>query len=606
MPSQFFGLNIAYTGLQASHAWLTTTANNIANVETEGYSRQQVVQEAANALRTWQTYGMAGAGVDAKAIEQVRNQFYDLKYWNSNATLGSYEIKEDYIKQIEDYFTETDTVPGFGTIYSKMFSGLDEVYKSAGTDAAKSQFLYLAGDMCDYFNAMSANLKKLQEDANLEIKNQVDNINTLASELANVNKQINAIEITGITANELRDKRAVMIDRLSKIVDVETQEIPIYTEEGGNIESGTNRFIVRIAGGQELVNTYRYNTLECVPRDYKVNQSDSEGLFDIMWSNHLEFNLYGRNLNGTLKGLVEVRDGNNEEYFHGTVKSSQYNAADDTSKIVISADYDYLQDINKCTLAEEGIITITNKEFKYSEWSYDADRKEYTFTVADNANDYVDKSAQIGNSIQYQGIPYYQQQMNEWVREFASAMNKIEQTAMDEYGNHAEVLFGGRKATDADMWDFDEDNVNFTSEGDNYYQLTASNYIVNRNMIRDVSKFLTNSNPDQGQDQQDILSEMMDVQSNKDKMTFKGCSSKEFLECILTDVALNASNATTFSKNYDNITKSINNQRLSVSGVDNDEEALNLVKFQEAYNLSAKMISVFQEIYDKLINQTGV
>jgi len=89
-------------------------------------------------------------------------------------------------------------------------------------------------------------------------------------------------------------------------------------------------------------------------------------------------------------------------------------------------------------------------------------------------------------------------------------------------------------------------------------------------------------------------------------MTFKGCSSKEFLECILTDVALNASNATTFSKNYDNITKSINNQRLSVSGVDNDEEALNLVKFQEAYNLSAKMISVFQEIYDKLINQTGV
>ena len=99
---------------------------------------------------------------------------------------------------------------------------------------------------------------------------------------------------------------------------------------------------------------------------------------------------------------------------------------------------------------------------------------------------------------------------------------------------------------------------------------------------------------------------MMDVQTNKDKMTFKGCSSKEFLECILTDVALNASNATTFSKNYDNITKSINNQRLSVSGVDNDEEALNLVKFQEAYNLSAKMISVFQEIYDKLINQTGV
>ena len=64
MPSQFFGLNIAYTGLTASNAALNTTANNISNTETAGYSRQQVHQEAANALRTFTTYGCAGAGVD--------------------------------------------------------------------------------------------------------------------------------------------------------------------------------------------------------------------------------------------------------------------------------------------------------------------------------------------------------------------------------------------------------------------------------------------------------------------------------------------------------------------------------------------------------------
>ncbi|MCR5234815.1 MAG: flagellar hook-associated protein FlgK [Lachnospiraceae bacterium] len=606
MASQFFGLNIAYTGLQASHAWLTTTANNIANVETEGYSRQQVVQEAGQALRTFQTYGMAGAGVEAKAIEQIRNEFYDLKYWNSNATMGSYEVRENYVKQIEDYFTETDSVAGFGTIYSQMFSGLDEVYKSPGNTANKSQFLYLAGNLGEYFHQMSTNLTKLQEDANLEIKNQVDNLNTLAAELASANKQINAIEINGITANELRDKRALILDKISKIVDVEIQEQPIYTEEGGNIESGTNRFIVRIAGGQELVNGYRYNTLSCVPRDYKINQSDAEGLFDVEWSNGLEFNLYGRNLNGTLKGLVEVRDGNNEEYFHGMVKSAVYDSATNTSKMVVAAEYDYMRDINKATLDAEGIITVTNKELHYTDWSYDADAQEYTFTVDDNATQLVQKTAQIGKSVQYQGIPYYQEQMNEWVREFANVMNSIEQSAKDADGHNAEVLFGGRSITGSGMWDFDGDNRNFSSEDDTYYQLTASNFIVNKNMMNDVSKFLTNSDPNQGQDQQDILREMMEVQSNKNKMSFRGCSSKEFLECIIGDAALNANNATTFAKNYKNITDSINNQRMSVSGVDNDEEALNLVKFQEAYNLSAKMISVFQEIYDKLINQTGV
>ena len=59
MPSQFFGLNIAYTGLLASNAALNTTSNNIANVQTEGYSRQQVKQQAANPLRVFQTYGRA-------------------------------------------------------------------------------------------------------------------------------------------------------------------------------------------------------------------------------------------------------------------------------------------------------------------------------------------------------------------------------------------------------------------------------------------------------------------------------------------------------------------------------------------------------------------
>ena len=79
MPSQFFGLNTAYKGLLASNAALNTTSNNIANVQTEGYSRQQVVQEAAQAIRVFRTYGCAGAGVETIAIERVRDEFYDSK-----------------------------------------------------------------------------------------------------------------------------------------------------------------------------------------------------------------------------------------------------------------------------------------------------------------------------------------------------------------------------------------------------------------------------------------------------------------------------------------------------------------------------------------------
>ncbi|HOO29331.1 MAG TPA: flagellar hook-associated protein FlgK, partial [Lachnospiraceae bacterium] len=228
MSSTFFGLNIAYTGLQAASAALNTTGNNISNVETDGYTRQEVIQQAAAALRTNTTYGMAGAGVETTEITQIRNEYYDLKYWSNNADLGEYDIKQYFMEQIEDYFTETDTVEGFGTIFSDMFSGLTEVYNSSGDDTKVSAFLSLAGNLCEYFNAMSTDLTQLQEEANEEIKNKTEEINSIASQIATLNQQINVIEITGVTANELRDKRALLIDELSAIVDVEVTETPIY------------------------------------------------------------------------------------------------------------------------------------------------------------------------------------------------------------------------------------------------------------------------------------------------------------------------------------------------------------------------------------------
>jgi flagellar hook-associated protein 1 FlgK len=89
MTSQFFGLNIAASGLRAANAALNTTGNNISNANTDGYSRQAVKQEASNALRVFATYGCAGAGVDTIAIERVRDSFYDVKYRNNESLLGN-------------------------------------------------------------------------------------------------------------------------------------------------------------------------------------------------------------------------------------------------------------------------------------------------------------------------------------------------------------------------------------------------------------------------------------------------------------------------------------------------------------------------------------
>ena len=616
MASTFFGLDIAYTGVQAANAKLNTTANNIANVDTKGYTRQEATQVASDALRISQSYGMAGTGVTVTDINQVRNEFYDVKYWQSQTNLGQYDMKMYYMYQIEDYFTDKDTVEGFEPIFSAMFDSLEEVYKQAGTPSTKTQFIGAAGDLCEYFNAQATNLEKLQLGVNEEIKNKVDEINSIAEQIATLNKQINTIEVNHLRANELRDKRNLLIDQLSRIVDVEVRETPIYTTPGGTEKSGIYTYEVSIAGGQILVQGYEYNTLECVARsaEEKVNQSDADGLFEIKWSNTMDFNLYGANLGGELKGLIEVRDGNNEEYFHGTTKGVKDNS-DGTYTVTIEVpNKDYLTDMNKCTLPDSGQLTLVNTKYKYSGFEFNGTNPPtYTFTIKPDAGQaaptiFDGKEASVGTKIDYQGIPYYQEQMNEWVRIFAKAMNDIEKTAVDEEGNPAEVLFTAKDKVNGTEIKFTADLADNTykSSDSDYYRLTAGNLSINNEMVKDASKFGTTVDIKKGGDAQDVTELLLTVQDDKNKVNFRGCSAKEFLQCITSDIALSANNAKTFTENYTNINKSVSQTRLSISGVDNDEEALHLVKFQEAYNLSAKVMQIMTEIYDRLILQTGV
>ena len=121
MASTFMGLNISYSGLVASNAALNTTANNIANIETAGYSRQIVNQAASAAMRAFASHGCIGAGVDTLGAERVRDIYYDEKYWTNNSKLGEYDKKQYYCAIIETYLMDTrgtNEVKGFSTIFS--------------------------------------------------------------------------------------------------------------------------------------------------------------------------------------------------------------------------------------------------------------------------------------------------------------------------------------------------------------------------------------------------------------------------------------------------------------------------------------------------------
>lgn len=640
MPSQFFGLNIAYTGLLASNAAMNTTSNNIANVQTEGYSRQQVTQQASNALRVFQTYGCAGAGVETLAIERVRDEFYDGRFWDNNAQLGEYDMKQYYMQQLETYFDDDGKSTGFKTIFDQlMVTGMQALLKDPSSDTAKSQFVGYAGALTEYFNGMAGNLEKVQKDINQEIKLKVDEINSIAGEVATLNKQINTIELTGVKANELRDRRTLLIDELSKIVDVQVKETPIIDANNENRETSANRYMVKIAGGQMLVDGSDYNGLECVARTSyeKVNQTDIDGLYEVYWADGQKFNLYNASMGGDLAGLIQMRDGNNGENFTGQVTATGTTTTADGKThdtVTVKVTKAYLQDLNKCNLSDQGgILDLGNQEFYYDSWEYtceyDANGNatySYTFTLSDSeknprgiTNDRVGKKAEIGTDLSYQGIPYYMNQMNEWIRTFSQKFNDILTSGYSGNGDPGVKMFTGNKATGGEQFLLDDAAKRYDKQekkagskmtvkvnDDSYYRLTAKNFDILEAIEQDPGLMANRKDAADGVEQNDLLNDLKNLATDKTKMSFRGCNASEFLQCILSDVALNASRANTFYASFKDISATIDNQRISISGVDEDEEAVNLVKYQNGYNLASKMIQTLTEIYDRLILETGV
>ena len=609
MPSTFFGLTIGKSGIYAANAGINTTAHNIANAETEGYSRQVTNTRASNAIKVNSTYGMAGTGVDVVGIEQQRDEYYDVKYRKNNTLYGSYNTKSYYMSSIENYFNEIE-LEGFTTTFNKFYDSLQELSKNPSDLSTRNQVTNYGQSFCEYFNFIAQSMESLQKDCNYQIKNEVDKINSIAKQVAALNKQINTLEVNGGTANDLRDVRNVLVDELSEIVNVSVSE----TVVGDGI--GVNAFIIKI-DGMVLVDTYDHHTLDVVPRDEKINQSDAEGLYDIVWDTGNRFNIKSPSLSGTLQSLVEVRDGNNDEGFTGTAVSD----GDDTI-IVTGTNFN---SIDKLTIPTTGRITIKGKEYIYTGFKIteDEDTKEFKYEFSINSEKTPitfgidDATATIGTSIDYKGIPYYMSQLSEFVRTYAREFNEIHTQGKDLNNEDGVDFFNAKHIVTGENYNFsagaaDEDVVmssgtgRFAEDGNDnsYYFIMPSNFSVQSEVYSDPAKLAIASDVTNGIENTDNLDKLIALKS-KSSMFTQG-DPAEFLQSLIADVGVDTANAKSTAENQQNIVEAVTNQRLSISGVDVDEEAMSLMNYQTAYNLSSKVVSVMNEVYAKLINEMGL
>lgn len=618
MSSTFFGLNIGQTGLYAYQAALDTTAHNITNTETEGYTRQMMGQTAGKALQLNSTYGMAGTGVNVTGVKQLRDEYYDIKYRKNSTIFGEYSSKSHYMSEIENCFNEV-SVEGFNKTFDSMYSSLQELSKDPSSLTVRTQVINYAKSLTEYFNSMSESLKSIQEDCNFEIRNKVEQVNSTAQQIAALTKQINTLEVNGGTANDLRDQRALLVDELSEIANVTVTEKTV----GAGI--GITSYVIKM-NGQTLVDGGNFNSLQVIPRKVQQNQNDISGLYDIVWQNGQRFDTGSPTLGGALQALFEVRDGNNQLNLKGNV-----NALAGDSYVTMTGTN--INDVNKLNIPQNGKLTIGNYEYFYSGFEVNIDPVtgdySYTFELEEPILvDAFDATATVGDSIDYKGIPYYMDQMNEFIRTFAKSFNELHRTGKDITGkqgidffnatnkiNGREFVYGPYEGSDeAEYYDY----YSFNSQTGGYYEtvpedqplfgsyyfMTAENFTISKELLEDPKLLAAASDVVNGQENNDVIDRLIALKT--DKSMFKQGSPTGYMQILVADIGIDSKKVMNLYENQQDILGTITNQRLSVSGVDLDEETMNLIKFQNAYNLSAKVITVMDEIYDKLINYMGV
>ncbi|WP_019424710.1 flagellar hook-associated protein FlgK [Paenibacillus sp. OSY-SE] len=228
MRSTFHGLETSKRSLFVQSTMMQTLGHNIANASTDGYTRQRVNATATRPLSMPGMFnsvapGQLGTGVQYDSITRIRDSFLDVQFRRENQTLGSWSIVDDTIRSIEGFFNEP-TENGMRSVMDKFWNSWEVLNRDPSLLSARVEVVGAATNMTNMMKHIDESLTKLENDINSSINIKVNEANDIINNIANLTDMIKRVEGTGDNANDFRDQRDLLIDKLSTIVDVQVTE----------------------------------------------------------------------------------------------------------------------------------------------------------------------------------------------------------------------------------------------------------------------------------------------------------------------------------------------------------------------------------------------
>jgi flagellar hook-associated protein 1 FlgK len=242
-------LNIATTALNAQQYGLEVTGQNIANVNTEGYSRQNPVLVAKQPLM----YGglLMGRGVDTESVSRSSDQLIENKLMQEKSNMLSSSEMEKYMQVLEGYFNE-DSGNSISTMLSDFWNGWYDISNNPSGVSERNSLYEQSTLLSEHFNALSANLIQIDADLTGAVDSGIEAINKITREIAQTNDQIVSMEANSV-ANDLRDKRNTLVSELNEYMDVKAFEqsngsLTIVGAKGCTLVQGNSSYDLEMGG----------------------------------------------------------------------------------------------------------------------------------------------------------------------------------------------------------------------------------------------------------------------------------------------------------------------------------------------------------------------
>lgn len=552
----FSGFNTALSALQANQKRLDITGQNLSNMNTAGYTRQQLEASSLNYTNPVSHYSngnetAVGFGVSMDRVSQIRDPYLDIQYRSQSADCSYTNRLQTALNSLSKVLDET-TISGIRKAFDDVLSTLTSMQDPAKVSDPiyESELRSKMQSVCNLFNQASRQITQAEQNEFQRLTGEgsseqgdVQKINDILRQIGDLNVQIKRNQVAGHPSLELQDKRNLLLDELSGYIPIETR---YYKDDA---HSGNN--------------AYDHDANGAV-----IGKKD--------WPDDLEVSMNYIDAKGKSQKLILVNgsdlgaDGRTKNYGQLSVlKGDHQTAASVSDPANISIKFEKAPSYKGNGQAATNDVYAELKGIRFEGGSLQASLDMLQKTGTGNV---INGSTAVDD---VRGYQYYSGKLDQLASTFAKSMNDIN---------------NGKKHKDQ--------NLLSNSTNDSTTDITAGNIGISKGWTSGTVHISTD-----GTNRTDTILDM--IAAMKDTKKLNGKTFADYMNNLSTQLASDSSSNQTALKTGTTVLNSIQDSRDSLSGVSLDEEATNMMAYVSAYNAASRLMTALDEVLNTLISNTG-